>query len=488
LRIEAKEEAQKELVRKLVEDACGGRLRTHKNSLSKKVWVAEVGGETFIVKSHHPTGILEKLKRLIFGSRSRIEYRNIAAAQERGLPCTIPVGYLEYGRTHPSYLVLRKTPGLELGAVLPDVNGIKREEMLRRLGEYIRSIHSCGVFHGDLHPGNIFVDNERFLILDLQKTRFYKQIPERRIIRDIASLACGIERACKNKIHLAPFWEGYFGDEEGMRNIVESLMKRLKQKRIASRSARCLKESTEFCKFRFRGFKIFCRRSLSEQAMAWAQMILSSAIPPDRFVKVRTYSAPFGWFRAILRLGEMRAAWKSANRLLVLGVPIVKHLTYLRRVSLSGVKEYLITEKVEGNLQEKAHSLIMSNDEGRFIKFTNSLASLLNTIIRNGVYHKDLKAQNILVEGDLLMVGDLGAVSNRGLSEWRLANMIAQLNASLPACIPTGTRMRVFLKAIAGTKFWQKRRLIWNTSEALSEKRKAKWVETVRREGCIKGG
>ncbi|MCX7702726.1 MAG: hypothetical protein N2234_01295 [Planctomycetota bacterium] len=489
MRIEAKEGSQKELVRRMVEDACSGRLSVRKDSFSKKVWAAEVGNEWFIVKGHYPKGFFEKLKYLLLGSRSRREFYKIAALQERGLACAEAIGFLEYGGTHPSYLVLRKTKGTELGVVLPDVKGVQREEMLRKLGEYVRSVHSCGVFHGDLHPGNIFVEDGRFCLIDVQKTRFFKKhMPDRYAIRDVTSLALGIERACGNSEVLRTFFEGYFGNEEGMRIVIESLMRKMRQRRILSRSARCFKESTEFCKFRFRGFKIFCRRSIKEQAIAWVQILLSLSTPPDKFLKVRSYGAPLGWFRALLGKGELRRAWGAANRLSILGVPTVRHLSYLRRVSLLGLKEFLFMERAEKNFQEKVHSLIMEGDAENLRKATERVASFLNRLIKADVYHKDLKAQNILTDGDLLEVGDLGAVSKRGLSEWRVASMIAQLNASLPSCIGLRVRERVFLRAIQGTRFWAKRRLIWNTAEALSEGRKAQWVELVRREGGIKGG
>jgi len=485
MKIEAEDESQKELVRLLVEKACNDKLKSLKNGIIKKVWEAEVSGNRYLIKAHYPNRILQKLKHFLFGSRAMCEYRKIIKLQERGLRSPDVVGYLQYGRMSPSFIVVSATEGTELGVLLPQMNESERNELLRRLGEYVRKMHSSGVHHGDLHPGNIFVDDGRFVLLDMPRCRFSKQVSESRGLRDVASLAFGLQTACGDEEALKPFLDGYFGNEEGLRQKVVSMVRRLKKRRMKSRSARCLKESASFCRLRYRGWRIYCRRPLKEQATLWAQMISALETPPERFLKKRNYPAPLGWFRLLFRLGELRNAWYSANRLSVLGVPTVKHLAYIRRITHSGLKEFLITERAEENLQECAHRITMNGEEERKTELISRLIPFLNTLFKNNIYHRDLKAQNILLSGELLMLGDVGALSHRPLNEWRVARMLAQLNASLPGCIPTRIRLRVFFGALKDTPFWERRRWIWSTASALSQKRKEEWVRKVRREGKI---
>ncbi|WP_283137584.1 ABC1 kinase family protein [Rhizohabitans arisaemae] len=83
--------------------------------------------------------------------------RSVAAAQRGGIQ--VPKAYEEYSGS--TLLVMERIDGVPVGDAADVLNGFSAEERLRiartLLNEVLDQIVLSGVFHADLHPGNVFI-------------------------------------------------------------------------------------------------------------------------------------------------------------------------------------------------------------------------------------------------------------------------------------------------------------------------------------------
>ncbi len=148
-----------------------------------------------------------------------------------------------------------------------------------------------------------------------------------------------------------------------------------------------------------------------------------------------------------------KRAWVAANGLRVRGLPTPEALAYVEPRSRSGpLHSYLITAARPAAMPldrfVAAHFAGPGNgDRADRDRFLADLTSLVRRLHRAGVFHHDLKANNLLVrtEGDgyQFELIDLDRVSfSGGLSrEARMTNL-AQLNAATPGLLTRADRLR----------------------------------------------
>jgi len=86
-------------------------------------------------------------------------------------------------------------------------------------------------------------------------------------------------------------------------------------------------------------------------------------------------------------------------------------------------------------------------------EFIGRLARLVRRMHRRGVYHRDLKANNILVRGDEFYVVDLDRVDfARHVPHEDCAWNLAQLNAAVGAPVTRTDRLRFFFAYAGNTR------------------------------------
>jgi len=480
MKVTARDPQDAEELELLVQTACAGGLTLVKESLAKRVWCSH-GRRPLYVKEHRPRGLLERLKHRLRGSRAEREHHMIRALQERGVSCVDSLGFASYGRAGASYVIVSKAPGEELGPALAEMEPERRRECVTALAGFVRKMHSSGVTHGDLHPGNLFVENGTFTIIDPQKCRIRRSVGERAVLRDVAQLAMGIESAAGPE-YAEAFLSTYWAGDAGHIRRTTTRIERLKRCRLRSRAKRCVKESTRFRHVSRGGWRVNILRSEASNVETWTAGVETEEV----FFKERLYRGPAGWIRLPVRAGRLYRAWRNAHRLALLKLPVVEHLAYMRRVGLFRSRERLVMRRVEEDLARRVWRLVFEGDTASLRRLAETVARLVSSMTEKGVWHADFKASNLLVEGEELYLGDLEAARVGGATEWRLCQMFAQLQASLPRCVPLSLALRAFVLALRDTPFRDARRNMLRRVESLASARRDRWIETVRLRGPLR--
>jgi tRNA A-37 threonylcarbamoyl transferase component Bud32 len=160
--------------------------------------------------------------------------------------------------------------------------------------------------------------------------------------------------------------------------------------------------------------------------------------------------------RYTLFRSRARRNWIGARALLVRGIPTPDALALVEyRSGLVLKRSLLFTRYAEGACELNEYVLsryggAMSPTTRRQKKrFIRTLAELIRDMHAKGIYHADMKSNNILVreDGDAwkLFIIDLDRVRFRkSLSFKERANNLAQINASVAACITPADRMLFF--------------------------------------------
>ena len=67
-----------------------------------------------------------------------------------------------------------------------------RKQFIRQIGELIGKMHSAGICHGDLRPGNVLVKRKdgghRFFFLDNERTRQHKMLPMKLRLKNLVQI------------------------------------------------------------------------------------------------------------------------------------------------------------------------------------------------------------------------------------------------------------------------------------------------------------
>jgi tRNA A-37 threonylcarbamoyl transferase component Bud32 len=180
-------------------------------------------------------------------------------------------------------------------------------------------------------------------------------------------------------------------------------------------------------------------------------------------IKEARFASLFSRLRNTLFRSRARRNWIGARALRVRGVPTPDALALLEcREGLLPGRTILITRYVDGSQELNDYVLqrynrVLSEEETRHKKrFIAELAGVIRDMHEKGIYHADLKSNNILVgeEADSwrLHVVDLDRLRcGRRLSFAERANNLAQINASVAACITPADRMLFFRHYAQGT-------------------------------------
>jgi serine/threonine protein kinase len=257
---------------------------------------------------------------------------------------------------------------------------------------------------------------------------------------------------------------------------------KLEQRRIKSRSKRCRKNSTLFevkgwwhesyCIRKDFGLRA-CYRAIdyhkstshtNERAMLKqsSKSILTTHkstkdIPLPVCVKGYRFMGSLYALKNILRKSRAMKSWIAGNSLMVRGVSTPMPQAILERKWGPLVLEsFLITEWISGTTELNDYISGLHNEKPiaigkkRKTDFIYSLARTIRKLHAMGVYHADLKSNNILVQesGDAAWTFyfvDLDRVKFRRFLSFReRANNLAQINASVSELMSVKDRLKFF--------------------------------------------
>ena len=443
-------------------------------------------GDEIILKDYRIRRWDQRLRYLLLPSKAAAEWRAMRRLRERGFPTAIPVAYGEDRRgrslrgcsfasvaipgavSFPERFreaVARGNgggDGADGGGGSGGGDGGRRGEgggaqapdgaaLLRSLAGLVATLHEKGVFHRDLHVGNVLVSGDDLHLIDLHRASFPSTLSRFMRLADISKLCHSMSFFAGEPELRALVWhygeasEGSAVTESEMRAILAQV-RLIERRRIRSRSLRCVKTSSAFRRAVTAGEALYHRRTWKEETLREALAehrrivaaadadgtidrgfavggeggssgsdVLLHASPRSRVTRVETPQGPLAVKEYIhagagrrlgnaLRGSPARRAYIAGRGLEELGIPTPRVVGLLEERSLGVAwRSFLFTEHVESEPLERHFGRF--NEEGRRDDlaaerraFLDAFAAAVRRIHDADVYQPDMAGQNFLVE------------------------------------------------------------------------------------------
>ena len=399
-----------------------------KHNANRTVWrVPGAGNAGLIVKRFHGRSG-EGFKTWLLGDRAEREFRAMQDFCRAGLPSARPVAWCEVrgqGREPGSWFVSREVEGAttvaqELARHSPD--GPAVVALAERLIDLVVELHQHPFWHRDLHAGNILLaGNGRLVIIDLHSMWRVPVLRRRHRLENLARLIFSL-RSVMNLDRLPDLAARYARlRDEDEAEVVADISRALdafERDFVRGKSARCMRNSSEYVGERRSGSRTHRRRSYAAdlltkdlaahdvlvtsggQLLSDARASRVSLIEgggSGRVVKeyLRTGFGPA--LRARLGFGRARGSWRFARRCRVQGVPTPEALALLeRRLG----KAWLVTAEVPGAIDvttwaEALPAGALGTPSRHAVAF--ALGHLVGRLSRAGLKHPDMSAKNLLL-------------------------------------------------------------------------------------------
>ena len=387
------------------------------------------GGSVY-VKRCFVRGLRERALLISGNSPARQEFRNLARLRDLDVACVEPLCCAEIrapGRLEAVLITRGQSDARVLHDCRDELGEDERRSLRQQLARCARRLHDAGLWHRDLHGGNVLVVRSgegevRPVLVDVQKLRsLFVSLPMALRAYDLVRL----QRSMPARDAGAPLVERYAEagtprlDSAGLRRRVDAASTRRVRRRLRSRGRRCVKTSSGFRIERARGVSIY-RRADIEQAVVLAALE-SPGQSLDRTARVvdvlggpppglaadpfaRGYGAPEPGAPArapvavreivevpVLSLLTSRgmAAWRAAHALLLRGFDTPAPLALVRR----GRRSYLITRWEDG--AESLGDRVGDTTDGAVL--VQAAAQLLARLHAGGLVYRQLRPERLLL-------------------------------------------------------------------------------------------
>lgn len=380
----------------------------------------------------------DRIRFLFLPCRISTEWRNLGRLSQKGISAAQRVlfGYNGIYPNHGFFLVTKAIKGLPVNPESPG--------QVQKLAAYMASLHTAGVFHRDIHPGNILMDhNDEPVLLDAQEVYFLPWIPRRIKITNLGNMWWHILANARHPMKLDDFLAAYNSGKEpavGTGEIIKVINRR-QQRHYHSRSKRCCKNSSEFQVIKNgQGLKGFKRRDFT-----WSRTELQAALTQGSYLKGKKLIAHENicikiHHKRFLHKDRSLASWKMARALDVRGINVPDALAYFA----VGNKTYFLNRFDRGSLtlNDYFSGGLRNTDKKAAIR---AFAEWLRACHDLNVWQRDFKSSNVLALDHQFMMVDLEGVTIRRHLPWRkkLINL-AQLNASISNHLTLKDRLRFF--------------------------------------------
>jgi tRNA A-37 threonylcarbamoyl transferase component Bud32 len=442
------------------------------------------------LKEYRFTTFAQRLKSL-FGSPAHREWHTALRIIERGISTFTPlaVGTLRrFGLPVASYLVSREVDHARplKGYLLhrehhDDQSGWEAGKAVTcSLARFVRDLHRRGILHGDFHWGNILIDARdlsdiRWYLMDLHRIQLKRRLRDRDRIANLASLGTAFRCNSRKSERLRFLMQYARGDERWKKQLgyfarrIESRSAEMLQHIWNRKVRRCTKGNKHFTSFSSPACRGLLSRACSSPELmkllqdpgqafsapgrrmiknsnTTSSCILPIMIAGDTagiFIKRFNYQSALYALKYLVRTSRGQRAWKAAHALLARGVPTPEPVAYGEKRRRRMLREsFFVTRAL-------AHAIPVSAlfpgagrraRDGRPVDradLVRRAARLVRTMHERGIWHRDLKAGNILAEpmpggGMQLYLADLDGI--RVKDTVRRAERIrdlARLNRSL---------------------------------------------------------
>lgn len=476
-----------------------------RNGYYKKVLRYTHNQGSFYIKQYTVRNWLEGAKSLFSLSKAKREWNYGHRLIRNRLLTAEPVAVGEkrrLGMLRDCYIISKAIPNSTtvkewlLAIQQSPAQVSKKRAFLNDLISYVKAVHDHGIFHGELHAENILVDRDNtslFYLLDLGRAAFKKRPPLSLRIQELSRLLYSVTDTCTNE-EITGLIDNYTsqllapGDREIFRRAVLKEIFRTRHRLWHSRTRKCLKTNNIFKAAIHANYTVNMRNEWDAGALAAMirKHMLSFMERPDTIIKssaktgitripvsregiksvcIKEYRYPSVWKRFFysFRSSPARRAWTAAHGLMAANFRTPQPIALFEE-KRTGIlkKSFIIMEDISACLpcnkyvSEKFHDPCNKTTTGKKREFISCLARSFQQLHDTGVYHHDLKANNIMIRelpdtwGFFYL--DLDRVSfHKKITIKKKAKNLSQLNASIPHCITYTDRLR-FYRAYAGIK------------------------------------
>jgi tRNA A-37 threonylcarbamoyl transferase component Bud32 len=456
--------------------------RPLKESLVRTAFIIPgLKGDLFL-KHYKIRDFTEGWKYLVVPSKARREWRMAQQALAQGIPTPMPLAMAERrkGRFLQDALLINQaiSPSCPLIELIP---AGAHKELFFQAAPLLRQAHEAGLFHQDLHAGNVLVRmaDKKLYLIDLHRSRFLRSVSRRRRLWNLAqffySLQAWLSPEAK-KAFLQQYdeeeniFKGKF--EQGLKEI-ERQVQRLYRRHMRSRTKRCLKQSGGFSLAKEQGWQIWCRRGWKPQGLlkivtrhrAIVAKGKEGLIKADR----RTAITLFNYKKTRLCVKEYRyqglrqpgkelfkgsrgrRGWLMGNGLVVRGVATIIPQALLERRRRGLLQEAFLIMETPAGYGELDRYLVKAfaaqKNDTRREAFLDAFAGFMAHLYLQGIIHRDLKTCNIMVrEGEgtwhfgLVDMDDVRL--DKKINLRRLLKGLIQLHTSTPLFMEMSERIR----------------------------------------------
>jgi len=277
--------------------------------------------------------------------------------------------------------------------------------------------HRRGMLHGDLHVGNLLVRDGAVIFLDLQRARFLPWVPGVLRRRELGFFAYSLREPLPAELVSVRAWRD-----------------RRARSHWRSRTRRCLRESGGFTAFEHAGERGFRRRDADASELEAELGALRGMTPFKTSRGGELYRGGSWVLKRFASAADARRAWVGGNGLEARGIATCTPLAWAGRWLVMADGGATLSDWVD---RDFARSTEFERDE-----LARALGGLLARLHRRGVYHADLKANNVVWHpGEEPRLLDYGRVHFAArVSRRRRVKNLAQLNAALPDLVPARPR------------------------------------------------
>lgn len=439
-----------------------GHLRVVKSNARRQVYCFEADGRRFYLKRSTLVRPKDRFRLFLLPNRRRAEWRNLQRLAALGITVPAPIARGEaWHLKPPQYFILTsEVPGRSFGP--------GKHARWHQLGEFIALLHSKGVYHADLHPGNIrLTPAGDFALLDVQSVFFLGRLPQFLRVRNIGRFSCHYLSRSDFSIWLESLLDGYNASGSlrvGVGEVQGSARNQL-ERRYRSRTRRCLLDSGEFRRVDSQGMRGFRRRGFD-----WDRSRLETAIREGQPLKSDTVLAYQGVCikqrqRRLFHRDRCRTSWIMSRAFEVRGIEVPRSLAYF----VLGNTSYFLCEYLQGGqlLNHYLSDMPLKHQKHRALE---ALAQWVKKIHSSRLWQRDFKSSNIMSSGNRYYMLDLDSAKVQTLSVDRKIMNLAQLNASLSNRITLKDRLRFFNFCLDGRSWSRDRRIsVYNRIWAIAK-------------------
>lgn len=478
-------------------------LETVHRSSFKKILKYTHNQESFYIKQYIVRGNLGAIKSLFSISKAKKEWNHNHLLLKNHVPIVEPVAVGEkrrFGIRKHSYIITKAIPNTKtLKELLIDVQisasdyrlSIKNT-LLVNLISYVKVMNDQGIFHGDLHTGNILVNQGNstlFYLIDFGRTKYNRRgMSLSWRIKELSILLYSVtgNYTSNEIIGLINSYSDKMLDQKGKKVFIKKVVNRLhkiRRRRWYKITRKCLKNNNTFKFITYDKYTINMRNEwdvhlvvdlVNKHTLSLvnnSENVIKSSIKTGitrlpvsnetiKHVCAKEYKYP----SLLKRLGysffhsSARRAWFDAHGLIASKFLTPKPIALLEEKRFGILKKsFLIMEDISDCLpcnQFIIKKFYNKNDSDSDTlrqkrRFISCLANSLNKLHDSGIYHSDLKENNIMMresssDWDFFYI-DLDRVyfNKKVTLKKRIKNLV-QLNASIPNFITYTDRLRFY--------------------------------------------